>query len=118
MQSNRSQKLAVTRRETGTSAVYETGHGVQLHTTDRGHDGMSVSSAATRTSGAPTADRTQRVHALREELSTYRVSRLIKRANDSDVATADMEAAEEAANHKSALIELIIAKEQCLALPQ
>ncbi len=78
---------------------------------------ISASTAAATATTTPTSDTpaengTEWLRALREELSTYRLAKLIKRATDVGVAEADIEAAGDAKNHKDALIELIIETQQ------
>ncbi len=65
-----------------------------------------------RTSGTLAEDRTEWLHVLRAQLTTYRIAKLIRRATDMGVATGDLDAAEDAESHKDALIELILETEQ------
>ena len=82
------------------------------NTLARRQEDISSTSTMTRTTDALYDDRMEWLHALREELKTYRIAKLITRATDAGVTAADIEAAEDAENHKSALIEMIVEIEQ------
>jgi hypothetical protein len=62
--------------------------------------------------GAGEAPEPEPEEALREELSSYRVTQLLKRAASSGVSEEEIEAAEDAEDHKLALIEVIIKAEE------